>query len=122
MCFLAGFTSIVILAAYSASLTSHLTAQNQKPELPFDTLQGFYDDGSYKLEAVKSSVGIDLLNVRADSLLLGKSVVSSPVLSVFSMFSTNSLRSIVELFLKSWLVPEYSVIPPFLRSSLMSMR
>ncbi|XP_072757012.1 probable glutamate receptor [Anoplolepis gracilipes] len=53
-------SSLVIAAAYSASLISCLTLS--KPTLPFSTLEGYVEDGSYKLIVMKNSAEEDLVH------------------------------------------------------------
>ena len=54
-------TSLVILAGYSASLTSSLAVERRY--LPFRDLQGLLHDGSYKLGLVGKTSTIDIFKV-----------------------------------------------------------
>ncbi|XP_029680402.1 glutamate receptor ionotropic, kainate 4-like [Formica exsecta] len=54
-------SSLIITSAYSASLISFLTLT--KTNLPFSTLEGYVEDGSYKLIVVKNSAELHLVNV-----------------------------------------------------------
>jgi hypothetical protein len=54
-------TSLVLMAAYSASLISSLAVQHQ--HLPFRDLQGLLYDGSYKLGVVRISSQFSIFNV-----------------------------------------------------------
>ena len=54
-------SALVVYAAYSASLTSFLTVTSAS--LPFSTLEGFSEDGSYKLIVYQNSSDWDLLSV-----------------------------------------------------------
>jgi hypothetical protein len=54
-------TSLVLLAGYSASLTSSLAVERR--ELPFRDLQGLLHDGSYKLGVVKNTATFNIFDV-----------------------------------------------------------
>jgi hypothetical protein len=54
-------TSLVILAGYSASLTSNLAVE--RPNFPFRDLQGLVYDGSFKLGVVGNTSNIDVFEV-----------------------------------------------------------
>ena len=54
-------TSLVLLAAYSAFLTSSLAVQHR--DLPFWDLQGLLNDGSYRLGVLSNSSHFDHFNV-----------------------------------------------------------
>jgi hypothetical protein len=54
-------TSLVVLAAYSAFLTSSLAVQHQ--ELPFKDFQGLLDDGSYRMGVTSNSSLFNNFNV-----------------------------------------------------------
>ena len=56
-------TSLVILAGYSATLTSSLAVERR--HLPFRDLQGLLNDGSYKLSVVDNTSSIDIFKVRS---------------------------------------------------------
>jgi hypothetical protein len=56
-------TSLVILAAYSASLISSLAVERRN--LPFRDLQGLLYDGSYKLGVVDKTSYMDIFKVRS---------------------------------------------------------
>ena len=55
-------TSLVLLAAYSAFLTSSLAVQHR--ELPFRDLHGLLYDSSYRLGVMSNSSYINIFNVR----------------------------------------------------------
>jgi hypothetical protein len=54
-------TSLVLLAAYSAFLTSSLAVQRR--ELPFRDFQGLLDDGSYRMGVMSNSSHLNNFNV-----------------------------------------------------------
>lgn len=54
-------TSVTILASYSAALTSFLTIKTV--QLPFTTLQGLIDDGTYNIGVLTGSADHVLLRV-----------------------------------------------------------
>jgi hypothetical protein len=54
-------TSLVVLAAYSAFLTSSLAVENR--DLPFRDIQGLLDDGSYRMGIVPNTSQFDKFNV-----------------------------------------------------------
>jgi hypothetical protein len=54
-------TSLVVLAAYSAFLTSSLAVQHQ--HLPFRDLQGLLDDGSYRMVVEPNNSEFNIFNV-----------------------------------------------------------
>lgn len=59
-------SSIVILAMYSASLMSFLALST--PRLPFSTLEGYIEDGTYKLIVMKNSAEYDIPTVSFQSV------------------------------------------------------
>jgi hypothetical protein len=54
-------TSRVLMAAYSAFLTSSLAVQHQ--HLPFRDLQGLLDDGSYRLGVMRDGTHFNIFSV-----------------------------------------------------------
>ena len=54
-------TSLVLMAAYSASLTSSLAVQHH--DLPFRDFQGLLNDGSYRLGVLINSSYFNHFNV-----------------------------------------------------------
>jgi Ligand-gated ion channel. len=60
-------TAVVVLAAYSATLISFLTIQNQAP--PFNTLEELVKDRSYQMVVLKSFVAI-ITDVRLQPCVL----------------------------------------------------
>jgi hypothetical protein len=52
---------MVLMAAYSAFLTSSLAVQRR--QLPFKDFQGLLDDGSYRLGVLKDSSDINIFSV-----------------------------------------------------------
>ncbi|XP_028045673.2 glutamate receptor ionotropic, kainate 4 [Monomorium pharaonis] len=61
-------SSIVILSMYSASLISYLALS--KPKLPFSTLEGFVNHGSYQLIVMQDSAEYDLPSNVHDSVFI----------------------------------------------------
>ncbi len=61
-------TSLVVLAAYSASLTSSLAVQHH--DLPFRDFQGLLNDGSYRLGVMSNSSQLNNFNVRRTKNIL----------------------------------------------------
>lgn len=55
------FLAVIISAAYSASLTSFLTAGLRK--LPFQSLETFVEDGTYELIVVRDTAEYDIFAV-----------------------------------------------------------
>jgi hypothetical protein len=54
-------TSLVVLAAYCAFLTSSLAVQHR--DLPFRDFQGLLDDGSYKMGVMSNTSLLNNFNV-----------------------------------------------------------
>jgi hypothetical protein len=52
---------MVLMAAYSAFLTSSLTVEHR--HLPFGDIQGLLDDGSYRLGVQRDGSHFNMLNV-----------------------------------------------------------
>ncbi|XP_011142833.2 glutamate receptor ionotropic, delta-1-like [Harpegnathos saltator] len=61
-------SSLIIQAAYSASLISFLTLP--MASLPFSTVEGYVDDGSYKLIVIKNSADYDMFYNAKNFILL----------------------------------------------------
>ena len=61
-------TSLVVLAAYSAFLTSSLAVQRR--HFPFRDLQGLFNDGSYRLGVMSNSSQFNDFNVRRTKNIL----------------------------------------------------
>lgn len=55
-------SSLIILSAYSASLTSFLTVSTVS--LPFSTMEEFVDHGSYGLITFRNSADYEIITVR----------------------------------------------------------
>lgn len=69
-------SSLIILSAYSASLTSFLTVSTVS--LPFSTMEEFVDQGSYKLITFRNSADYEIITVRGH---------------VFGLYETNNIRA-----------------------------
>lgn len=70
-------SSLIILSAYSASLTSFLTVSTVS--LPFSTMEEFVDQGSYKLITFRNSADYEIITVRGHV--------------VFGLYETNNIRA-----------------------------
>ena len=61
-------TSLIVMAAYSAFLTSSLAVQHT--DLPFRDFQGLLNDGSYRLGVIPSTSQFNKLNVWGSEVFL----------------------------------------------------
>ncbi|XP_012260629.3 glutamate receptor 1-like isoform X2 [Athalia rosae] len=61
-------SALVVCAAYAASLISYLTVTRES--LPFSTLEGFVNDGSYKLIVFKNSAEHDMLEHATETVMI----------------------------------------------------
>lgn len=61
-------SSLIILSAYSASLTSFLTVSTVS--LPFSTMEEFVDHGSYGLITFRNSADYEIITVRRHACLV----------------------------------------------------
>ncbi|KYN06919.1 putative glutamate receptor, partial [Cyphomyrmex costatus] len=61
-------SSVIILSTYFASLISYLARNTAK--LPFSTLEGYVEDGTYKLIVLQNSAEYDIPHYTKDPLLL----------------------------------------------------
>ena len=70
VCVTAYMTSMVLLAAYSASLMSSLAFY--EPDLPIRDLQGLLHDGSYRIGFVRDSYIYDMFHVWLDRIFVNR--------------------------------------------------
>ena len=72
MIFISYVTSLVLMAAFSASLISSLAVQPR--HLPIRDLKGLMNDGSYRLGVLQNSSVINIFDVSLRKLILFKSI------------------------------------------------
>jgi len=70
--FISYMTSLVLMAAFSASLISSLAVQLR--HLPFRDLQGLVNDGSYRLGVLQNSSKLNIFDVCLRKLKIFKNI------------------------------------------------